>query len=235
MKKNKRFHVADNTTLDCPKVNYKYNKDSYDKNNSLFWKFSVVGLIISLFLIIFSNNSIIQTVSGAFLGGILSLIVWLLTIIHQDKMNYEIANIDMHIMEIEEHLDFQNSKVKFINPEDDELVQADSKLIVHRFMHLLQLCTNLYCDERINTEELQLRVLNNEECSLKEYLTICENICQNNFVELICYEKEWDKIIAWNNYFIDWKLQDLKKKLVRYKFYILCGNAPENYNDYKNI
>lgn len=230
--KNMWFHVADNTTLDCPMVTYKYNRDTYVGEKRLYWIVSFVGLIVSFCVVIFCRNSVLQTIAGSFMGGILSLIVWLFTIRQQDKMNYEIANIDLHIMHIDEHLDFQNSKAKFINPEEDELVQADSESVVLRFMHLMQLVINIMSDKYIDSSVLMLKT-GEDECTLQEYIDYCEEICQNHFLDIAKDEEKWSKTIAWNNYIIDWKLGELKKKLIRYKTYVLCGNAPTDYIEKK--
>lgn len=227
------YHTADNTVLECPEVNYTYNLDTYEKAKTVYWGVAIGGLVVALFTIFLSENSIVQTVAGAFLGGILSLVVWLFTIRQQDKMNYEIANVDMHIMHIDEHMSFQTSKVKFINPENDELVQYDSDSVVLRFVHLLQLCGNLYADKYIDTSELRLKFIDGKEYTLEQYISLCESVCTKSFMDFIGREEQWSKLVAWNNYVIDWRLEDLKKKLIRYKSYILCGNAPENYTELK--
>ncbi len=231
--KRKWYHTADNTVLECPEVNYKYNRDTYEKSKGVYWAIAIGGLAVALLVICLSENSIVQTVAGAFLGGILSLVVWLFTIRQQDKMNYELASVDMHIMRIDEHMSFQTSKVKFINPEDDELVQYDSDSVVLRFMHLLQLCCNLYSDKYIDTSELKLKFIDGKEYTLEQYIYLCESVCAKSFMDFVGKEEQWGSLVAWNNYVIDWRLDDLKKKLIRYKSYILCGNAPENYTELK--
>ncbi len=232
MKKNKWFHVADNTVLDCPTVNYKYNYDSYKREKTLFWYVSIIGIAVAIVIISVSNNSIIQTIAGAFMGGLFSLVVWLFTIRQQDKMNYELANVDLHIMHIEKHLDYQNNTVKFINPEMDEIVQADDKSIIIRFMHLFQLVVMLNGDENIDTTQLMLKTTDKDECSLKEYIAKCNDICMNRFQDITNEEERWEKIISWNNFIIDWRLDELKRKLLRYKYYITCGNVPQNYKEF---
>ena len=231
--KKKRFHVADDTILDCSSVNYKYNRDTYKVEKLLFMVVAIIGAVVSFLVILINTNTVVQTIAGAFLGGILSLIVWLLTIRQQDKINYEIANIDLHIMYINNHRDYQNSKVRFIDPEDDEIVQVDSDNIVYRFMHLLTLAMNLNHDENIDTSRLLLKWIDEKEYPLEQYIRESEKICMNHFLDLFQNEKKWDKVIAKNNYIIDWKLDDLEKKLQRYKMYILCGNAPTSFDELK--
>lgn len=227
--KRKWFHTADNTVLDCPSVEYKYNRDTYRYEKRIFWVISVIGLIVALMVMLLCNNTIVQTVAGAFMGGILSLIVWLFTVRQQDKMNYELANVDMHIMRIDGHLSYIHDKVQFINPDEYEIVQADSKSLVYRFMHLLQFCVFLYGDKEIDTKNLKLKFSDDKEYGIAEYVEKCEALCQNKFADLIILQGKWDKIIDWNYYIVDYHLNELKKKLMRYKTYVLCGNAPERY------
>lgn len=230
--KNKWINTADNTVLDCPSVNYKYNWDTYQKSKKFFWILSISGFVVALAIMIVSKKSIVQTIAGSFLGGILSLIVWLFTIRHQDKMNYEIATIDMHIMQIDKYLSYLHDKVQFINPDENDMVSADSKNLVYRFMHLFQLTTFLVGDKNIVTTELKLKYSDDKEYPLKEYTKKCDLLCQNNFADLIIFQEKWEKIIAWNYYTIDYHMNILKKKLMRYKSYVMCGHAPDNYKDY---
>lgn len=231
--KNKWFYTADNTVLDCPSVDYKYNWDTYQRSKKFFWIVSIVGFVVALFIMIVSKIPVVQTIAGAFMGGILSLIVWLFTVRQQDKMNYEIANVDMHIMRIEEHLSYLHDKVQFINPDENEMVSADSKYLVYRFMHLFQLAIFLAGDKEIVTTDLKLKFSDDKEYPIKEYTEKCDLLCQNKFTDLIILQEKWEKIIDWNYYTIDYRLNELKKKLIRYKSYVMCGNVPENYKDYK--
>lgn len=230
--KYKWFHPADNTVLDCPAVDYKYNWDTYQRSKKIFWILAVSGFIVALVVMIISKNSVVQTIAGAFMGGILSLIVWLFTVRQQDKMNYEIANVDMHIMRIDEHLSYLHDKVQFIDPDENEMVSADSKYLVYRFMHLFQLAIFLAGDKDIVTTDLKLKYSDNKEYPLKEYTEKCDLLCQNKFADLIILQEKWEKIIDWNFYTIDYHLNELKKKLMRYKSYVMCGHAPENYKNY---
>lgn len=231
--KSKWFHTEDNTVLDCPSVDYKYNWDTYQRSKKFFWILSIICFVVALAILIVSESSVVQTIAGAFMGGILSLIVWLFTVRQQDKMNYEIANIDMHIMQIEEHLSYLHDKVQFIDPDENEMVSADSKYLVYRFMHLFQLAIFLAGDKEIVTTDLKLKFSDDKEYPLKEYTEKCDLLCQNKFTDLIILQEKWEKIIDWNYYTIDYRLNELKKKLIRYKSYVMCGNAPENYKDYK--
>ena len=229
--KDKKFHMADNTVLDCPAVEYKYNRDTYLKEKKVFWIISITGFVIALSIVVFCKNTMIQTVAGAFMGGILSLFVWLFTIRQQDIINYELANVDMHVIKIDNHLNELYHKVNFIDSDEYKIVQADSKYLVFRFMHLLQFVIDLYSDKEIDSSNLELKYSDDELYTLKEYIEKCNKICENSFAEMRILQEKWDKIINWNYYTIDKHLNDLKRKLVRYKSYILCGNVPERYID----
>lgn len=233
--KKKWFHVADNTVINCPAVDYKFNKDTYSSEKRIFWILSIIGVIGSILVIVLCNNSIMQTIAGSFMGGILSLFVWLFTIRQQDNMNYEIAKIDMHIAIIEEHLERIHDKVKFINPEEYEIVEADSENIMYRFLHLFQLIISLSSDKNIDLSELELKYSDGKEYKFNDYILLYEKIAENKFSEILMAQDKWVKIIDWNYYIIDMHLNLLKKKLCRYKTYVCCGNAPEDYKNYKKI
>lgn len=220
----------DITVLDCPMVSYKYNRDTYNHNKFVLWILSVIFLVVSIVVMIVFDSTIFQTIAGAFAGGILSLIVWLLTISHQDKINQEIANIDLHIMQIDDHLAYIHEKVEFIDPEKYGLVDWDSDNLVYRFVHLLQLCIFLNGDKYIDTSELKLKYSDGLEYSLKEYSEKCYDVCEERFSEIKILPDKWEEIIAYNLYEIDRTLKQLRDKLQRYKTYILYGNAPTDIN-----
>ena len=231
--KRKWYSTKDNTVINCPDVTYKFNRDTYMLEKRLYWIIAFLGLIISIVVIYFSDNSVVQTVAGAFMGGILSLIVWLFSIRQQDHINYELANIDYHIMAIDEHLDWIHSKVQFIDPDEYDMVGADSKKLVFRFMHLLQLTILLSGDDKIDTSQLMLKYSDGKEYTLKQYTSMGEDICNNKFANLIICQEKWEKVINWNYYTIDRHLNELKKKLLRYKMYIQRGDAPLSRKDLK--
>lgn len=85
----------------------------------------------------------------------------------------------------------------------------------YRFMHLFQLAISLAGDKDIVTTDLKLKYSDNKE-----------------YADLIILQEKWEKIIDWNFYTIDYHLNELKKKLMRYKSYVMCGHAPENYKNY---
>lgn len=233
MMKKKWFHVADNTIIDCPAVDYKYNWDTYRKEKSVYWVMSIFGALVALLIIVIADKPVMQTIAGAFLGGILSLFVWLLTIRHQDKIDYELANVDMHIMKIDEILELQQSKTKFINPEDEEIVDYDNDDVWLRFLLLLQVLVNISGIKEVDASAITLKFLNEEKLSIEEFIMKSETILMSHKFRIVASDDEWDKIVAWNNWYIDWQLNELKNKLRRYKHYILCGNAPNSYRELK--
>lgn len=228
-KKEKWFNPADNTVLDCPSVNYKINRDTYRYEKILYLVLSIIMLVVALLVIFFSKSYVMQTIASVFMGGILSMLVWLLTIRQQDKINFQLATIDMNIMAIDEHLEFINSKVVFINPDEYGLVGADSKHLVYRFMFLFQLAVNLDADKMIESSDLRLKFSDDNEYSLHDYIDKCESICTNKFAGFTILQDKWEKVIEGNLYTIDCHLKELKKKLLRYKMYINYGNVPQRY------
>ena len=223
----KWFNPADNTVLDCPGVTYRYNRESYSREKKIFWIIAAVGLVASTVVIIITRSSVIQCIFGAFLGGNLSLIVWLFTIRQQDIINNELALIELHIMHVDEHLEFLHNKIAFIDPKKYEMVEANSESLVYRFMFVFQLSVFISDDEMIDSEQLLLKFSDDKECSIKEYIKKCDKLCSCHFANLLIVQEKWDKLIDWNLYTIDRHLRELKKKLLRYKMYIRCGRAPE--------
>lgn len=200
---------------------------------NIYWRLSFIGFLAALCIIIFSNNQIVQTIAGAFMGGILSLFVWLFTIRQQDKMNYELANIDMHIMKIEEILELQQSKTKFIDPKDEEIVDYDNDNVGLRFLLLLKVLQTIMATQGIDASALKLKFLNNQKLTVEEFIMRSHEILINHTFRTVASDADWDNLVKWNNWYIDCQLNDLKKKLNRYKCYVLCGNVPEDYSETK--
>lgn len=146
-------------------------------------------------------------------------------------MNYEIAIIDFHIALIDEHLEFIHKKIEFIDPDEYGIVEAESKNLIYRFLHLCQFTIFLSSDENIDTSELMLKYSDDKEYTLKEYTILCDKLAENHFAELLILQNKWDEVINWNYYIIDRHLNELRKKLCRYKSYIYCGNVPQDYNN----
>ncbi len=226
--KEKWFTTADNTVLNCPEVDYKYNLDTYKMGKRGILIFALFVLVALFIAMEHTDSPVFQTIFGAFMGGSLSLLVWLITIWQQDKMNYEVANIDYHIMAIDEHLDFIHSKVQFIDPDKYDMVEADSRNLAYRFVHLLLLVGSLSSDKAIDTSNLRLKFSDENEYNLQEYVEKCDELCNKGLANIIILQEKWEEIISWNYYTIDRHLNEIKKKLFRYKIYILRGNAPMN-------
>ncbi|MBP3818888.1 MAG: transposase, partial [Butyrivibrio sp.] len=74
---------------------------------------------------------------------------------------------------------------------------------------------------------------NKEEITAEEFIKRSEELLFKHEFRDVATDKEWDRIISWNNWYLDWQLNDLKKKLIRYKTYILFGNAPRSYGKNK--
>ena len=112
--------------IDYENADYKYNYDKYKFLKLIFWFVIVIGVIGCVFAIVYGSN-IIQTISASVLGGLLSLFVWLITIIHHDKVSYEVAVIDEMIGIIDEHINYLHNPVCFINPQEVIIEIANDK------------------------------------------------------------------------------------------------------------
>ena len=137
-------------------------------------------------------------------------------------------------MKIDEIIELQKSKTKFIKPEDAEIVDYDNNDVGLRFLLLLQVLVNLKGETGIDSSSVKLEFLNGEKLSIEAFITKSEALLMGHRFRSVASDDEWDEIVAWNNWYLDWQLNDLKKKLIRYKTYILCGNAPQCYSDITN-
>lgn len=220
--KDKIYYVADNTVLDYPKLEYKFNRKTYVKSKIIFWIISIVTVVVSVLTIFLSQNEPVKIIASALMGGALSLIVWLLTIEHQDNMNYEIAKIDAGIMMIDEYLESIKEETIFFDPIKHEINKVKAKEEYTQFLKQWQLLHGLSLDERIDTTAMKVIYMDKKECTLEEFLNCCEKDAENGY-ENITFEKNKD-LIEYNYAIVNRDLVALRKKLCRYKTYIYSGS-----------
>lgn len=125
-------------------------------------------------------------------------------------------------------LELMTCKTKFINPDEEELIDSDTSDIGKRFLLFLGVVTKLYGDKNINTDSLFLKLPQNEKCNITDYIVKSEEILLNQSFGSVSDANTWEKTINWNYWYLDWQLNDLKDKLKRYRIYIQCGNAPDD-------
>lgn len=220
--KDKVYYVADNTVLDYPKLEYKFNRKTYVKSKIIFWIISIVTVVGSVLTVFLSQNEPVKIIASALMGGALSLIVWLVTIEHQDNMNYEIAKIDAGIMMLDEYLESIKEEMVFIDPLKHEINKSIGKDEYTQFLKQWQILRRLSLDDRIDAKAMKVVYMDKNECTLEEFIDFCEKDATNGFAE-ISFEQSKD-LIEYNYSIVNRDIVALRKKLCRYKTYIYCGN-----------
>lgn len=217
--------------IDYENVDYKYNYDKYKFLKMIFWVVIIIGIIGCIFAIVYGTSTI-QTISASVLGGLLSLFVWLITIMHQDKVTYELAVIDEMIAIIDEHINFLHSPVYFIDPQKVTVKIANDKNLNYRIIHLWQVLENIKsvpCKQppRIS---LELKWFDKTDCSFEEYQNHMLSVAKGK--KISGSVQDMMDVLLWNEHTIEMQLMKSKKKYLTYKQYILRGNAPVREIDY---
>ena len=220
--KDKVHYVADNTVLNYPELEYKFNRNTYVKAKKLFWAISLVVAVGAGLIVFLSENEPIKVIASALMGGAFSLIVWLMTIEHQDNMNYEIAKIDAGIMLIDNYIERIEGEFLFFDPINYKIIKSDNRDTYTQFLRQCQLLQGLLHDEKIDTSEMKVVYMNKKECTLDEFLDLFETDAHNHFENIVM--EECKDIIEYNYFLINRDLVALRKKLCRYKTYIYCGS-----------
>lgn len=210
------------TNLDCPDTKFNINADTYR-----FWKWVIrvisILLIIICVVIIIKFDDYKQVMASAFLGGILSMMVWLISVHHTDIINKEISQIDATISDIDNILHYTHSVVNFIDPIELTISQGNINNLHYRNLHLVQSLEILKSTESIDCSNLQLKWLDKTDCSCDDYLDrMCHDLNQiyNNYPADIL-----NNVILWNKHLLEKELLALRNKQLKRKIYILCGNA----------
>lgn len=215
--------------IDYPKADYKYNHDGYNRIKRFFWSLSLIGIIVCVMVIYYIKSSIIQTIFASLLGGLSSLLVWLITIKYQDKISFELAIIDEAVSSAERHLSDLHRTIYFIDPSECIIIPSDNNDLKFRLINFSQVLSNICSDQEL-TEHITLKWFDKSECTVFEY----ESRWMNMLRKPIPYsEQELKHILYWNEHSVETELSKLKEHLLGYKKYILCGNVPVRECDLK--
>ena len=154
--KDRVHYVADNTVLNYPELEYKFNRNTYVKAKKLFWAISLVVAVGAGLVVFLSENEPIKVIASALMGGAFSLIVWLMAIEHQDNMNYEIAKIDAGIMLIDNYIERIEGEFLFFDPINYKIIKSDNRDTYTQFLRQCQLLQGLLHDEKIDISEMKV-------------------------------------------------------------------------------
>lgn len=208
--------------IDYPKADYRYNYDGYKCVKKIILIFSLIGIMICIVGLCYSKSNLVQTIVASILGGLLSLLIWLFTIAHQDKVSLEIAVIDVALLSVEKHIRSLRDPIYFIDPNKCTIVPADYGDLRFRLLQFSQVLSNIYADSEL-TEKLTLKWFDKSNCTVSEYIAKWTDMIYKPIPYSV---EDLTHILSWNEHHIETELLELKEKLLKYKKYILCGNVP---------
>lgn len=206
-------------------IYYKRNVEYYQKFKKTLMIFSVILAVVFIIVIILSDGWV-QSLFATLLGGTFSSIVWLISVMITDDMNYRINQLDNVILQIDKLLTnlhtFNHYFVDGIT-----VVQIDANNLLYRLCNILQVIADLQIISDIDNSNLKFRWINETEINLQEFEEYSGQILSNaNNVLKIYTEKQLSNFIIYNEKYLEGQLNGLKNTLLKRKGYILCGKAP---------
>ncbi len=222
------FHTADNTVLKCPSASYKYNYGTYMRSKVILICIAVIGIVVSGVFVITSNSSRIQTIFATVIGGLINIIVWLVTSFVTDKMNHQRDELDHLISVIDHHISMIHKDVIMEDPVSYTIRTMPRSNLKTRFLWLLQVCINLKGDSDIDTTNLKLS-WENKSYSLEDFCTEFEMSLASHRIIL---NEQHGKMIEWNFDYLNSELIRLRDKMIRYKAYISSKKPPASFEEW---
>lgn len=226
--KNPRYPYRIESTggclLNCNNAKYDKNLDTYNTFKKISLVLCVILATACIFCIIFTKGWP-QVLFSAILGGIGSMLVWIISVHHHDIMDSEISLIELDITRVDALLNYYHNTVYFIAPDESEIKIADPNNVKFRLAKLTQLIVNISAEPVIDSSKMKYKWFDNKEYSATEFVDNFENLMKSDSDQK--YELKWfQQILSWNEHYIEDQLMRLKDILQRRKSYILCGDAP---------
>lgn len=206
-------------------IYYKRNIEYYQKFKKALILLSTILSVVCIVVIILSDGWI-QSLFATLLGGAFSSIVWFVSVIITDDMNYRVNKID----DIVSQIDILVSKLCTFNHyfvDDTNVIPIDSNNTSYRLCNLLQVIINLQTIKDIDCNDLKFKCIDGTEASVQEFEKRIECILcnMNDVLEKYNFNQLWN-VIVYNEKYLSGELLGLKNVLLKRKCYILCGNAP---------
>lgn len=230
IKKGITFHTEDNTVLTCPTASYKYNYGTYRRSKIALIVVAVVGIVVSLAVVLFSSDTRIQTLFATIIGGLLNVVVWIATSFISDKIKQEQNEIDRLLYTVDRHIDGIHKGVYLVDPKTYSIEKASDNNVYLRFFLLMQLCVSLSADKDIDSSKLTFK-WEDQEYSISDYYSNCEHLMADH--ELVL-DEEHTRMVDWNLYEMEFHLERLRDKLLRYKTYLSRKDPPASYEEFFN-
>lgn len=206
-------------------IYYKRNVEYYQKFKKLSMICSILLAMVCVMVIVFSKGWV-QSLFATLLGGDLSSIVWLISVIITDDMNYRINQIDNVILQIDKlSSNLHIFNYYFVNGMTVKTI--DSNNLIYRLCNLRQVVNNLQSIDNVDSNDLKFKWVDGTDINIQEFEEQSNQILSNITDILKTYTLEQiSDFVIYNEKYLDGQLKGLKDVLLKRKSYILCGNAP---------
>lgn len=176
-------------------------------------------------VVIVLSEGWVQSLFATLLGGVLSSIVWLISVRVTDDMNYRINQIDNVILQIDNLIaNLHTFNHYFV--EGMTIINIDANNLIYRLCNLLQVVTDLQIISDIDSSDLKFKWVDETDINIQEFEERSEQILSNTDMLKIYTTEQLSNFIIYNEKYLDGQLKELKNILLKRKGYILCGKAP---------
>jgi hypothetical protein len=218
------MEISGFTSLKClEEIYYKADVDYYRKSKKILLIFSIILSVLCILFVIVSDGWV-QSLFSVLFGGVLSLIVWLVSVRLTDEMNYRIARVDNAIAYIDKmQTDLHTFDAYGI--EGLQIIYFGKDNILYRMCHLLQIINDLCTGDVIDSSELELKWIDTSDLPINDFAKKLDRIIfEKTFLQYT--DEQLTGLVTYNEQYLDGQLSGLKDVLLKRKSYILCGNAP---------
>ncbi len=212
------------TSLSCPSVSYTFNFNTYRTSKRILLLLAIMGSICCIYMVFHSSCSAVQTVFATLFGGLISIIVWLLTTFVTDKIQKELNEIDRLINVVDWHLSDINRPRFFEAPSTYNREMAAKDNVYVQYHVLVDCCIALKLDKDIDTSKLKID-WENRELSIDEFISIYEERFKS---EALLFNEEVLNMSNWNLQNLDKELRGLRNTLLKTKATINKGPFDRN-------
>ena len=205
-------------------IYYKRNIEYYQKFKKSLMVCSILLAIVCIVVIILSEGWI-QSLFATLLGGALGSIVWLISVIVTDDINYRINQIDNVILQIDKLI----ANLHIFNHyfvDGMTIINIDANNLTYRLCNLLQTVTDLQSVSDIDSSALKFKWIDETNINVQEFEERSEQILSTTDMLKTYTTEQLSNFVIYNEKYLDGQLKELKNILLKRKGYILCGKAP---------
>lgn len=205
-------------------IYYKRNIEYYQKFKKSLMVSSILLAIVCIVVIILSEGWI-QSLFATLLGGALGSIVWLISVIVTDDINYRINQIDNVILQIDKLI----ANLHIFNHyfvDGMTIINIDANNLTYRLCNLLQTVTDLQSVSDIDSSALKFKWIDETNINVQEFEERSEQILSTTDMLKTYTTEQLSNFVIYNEKYLDGQLKGLKNILLKRKGYILCGKAP---------